>query len=369
MELGGHHDSNRIPRFGISAFANIRQRRRTCGHVGRGLPDGNLIVYQSTFQISGSGTVTFTAPAVTPLVPDSTLSIPVASASVYAGGQLATVTQNSNALSAALFNPSTQSWGPVQQIATNAVFALGNTTLAIAADASGAVTIVYSTGSHLMATTKPASASVWPAAIQLDTLAAGGIYRFNAVGGSGGTMVIWSQLPNGGIPAIESARFSVGASTWSAATQIDDGQSPTGADNPAIALDNAGFAHVVYTQTNTGMTLAPTDGLYLARFNPTTSTWGPPARAVPQGVAVSATTPAIAADAAGNVLIVFSVGGYHAWSQYLSSTGVIDMAPDFDLSGFGYGSAANIVMDNNNEATAVWYLNATPNQIRADRFQ
>ncbi len=336
------------------------------------LPDNSLVLFQSTFQMPTAGAVTFTAPTVTPLIAESVSNTPNANASVYANGMLAAAAKNNATVTAALFNPQTQVWGPVQQIATNAVNSavIGFDNLAMAADANGAVTLVYCTGGHLMATTRAASATSWPAPAQLDTLASGSITQFVATGGASGTFVAWSQTPTNGVPAIKSVRLALAATSWTAPTQLDDGLSPTGADSPSITIDRAGSVSVAYSQPSTN-TIAPTDGLYLARFNPTSATWSSPARASPPAVGGGATAPGIVADQAGNVLVVYRVGHQQAWSQYLSSTGVIDMAPIFDFSGvaFGFANDASVVIDRNNEATAVWYLDGSPNQVRADRFQ
>ena len=192
------------------------------------LPDDSLVLFQSTFQMPTAGAVTFTAPDVTPLIAESVSNTPNANASVYANGVLAAAAKNNATVTAALFNPQTQVWGPVQQIASNAVNStvIGFDNLAITADANGAMTLVYCTGGHLMATTRAAGTSSWPAAVQIDALTSGSITQFVATGGASGTFVVWSQTPTGGVPAIKNARLALAATTWTAPTELDDGQSP-----------------------------------------------------------------------------------------------------------------------------------------------
>jgi hypothetical protein len=167
------------------------------------LNDGNTVIQQITFGLTTAaptaGNPTYQVPTITPLVADVPGNSPATGAAVYANGVLTVAKINNGVLKVAAFNPTNQTWGAVQQIDGNAT-ALGQgvSSVALAADSGGDVTLAWIDNVHVMAATEAASASTFGASHTIDALATGTIGSVIAAGGSNGTVFAWDQTPNGG---------------------------------------------------------------------------------------------------------------------------------------------------------------------------
>jgi hypothetical protein len=343
----------------------------------RTLSDGNTVIEQCTFGLTTvaptAGNPTYLTPAITPLVADAPGNAPATGTAVYANGVLTVANINNGVLKVAAFNPATQTWGAVQQIDSNATaLAQGVSSVALAADSVGNVTLAWIDNGHVMAATEAASASSFGASYTIDALATGTIGSVIAAGGSNGSVIAWDQTPNGGVPAVEAVHLALGGSAFSNPTQLDNGQSPTGAAVPAITVDNAGIFSVIYSQNSSGPAPASTDGMYLSRLAPSASAWEATLRATSPGQGGSIHAASIAADGAGNVVFTY-LGHATTYGQYLASTKTFQQAVEFDApSPTGVWGDPNFVFDNNNNGTAVYFYavgGGLTNRVHADRFQ
>ena len=247
------------------------------------------------------------------------------------------------------------------------------TSVATAADSNGNVTVAYISSGHLWATTKSPTTALWPTPQQIDKLTTGSINSLALAAGAGGTTLSWAQTSGASQATIEVSRLGSDLVSWSAPLQIDDGSSPTGTMNPSIAVDNAGFIDISYTQTNTSSTVAPTDGVFLVRFDPTQSAWTSPIRMSAVGAAVNSTRAAIAVDNAGNVELLYLVGAGVAPASYDVSTGTVQdsgIIDNPDGTPSGVAETPYLVVGPDNAATAVWVnFETSAYFIRADRKQ
>ncbi len=339
------------------------------------LNDGNTVIQQITFGLTTvaptAGNPTYQVPTITPLVADVPGNSPATGAAVYANGVLTVANINNGVLKVAAFNPVNQTWGAVQQIDGNAT-ALGQgvSSVALAADSRGNVTLAWIDNGHVLAATQAASASTFGASHTIDALATGTIGSVIAAGGSNGTVIAWDQTANGGVSTVQAAHLTLGGSAFSNPTQLDDGQSPTGAAVPAITVDKAGIFSVIYSQNSSGPTPASTDGMYLSRLAPGASAWDATLRATGTGQGGTIHAASIAADGAGNVVFTY-LGHATTYGQYLVSTKTFQQNVEFDApTQTGVWGDPNFVFDRNNNGTAVYfYSGSAGNQVHADRFQ
>jgi hypothetical protein len=350
-------------------------------------PSGNqLALFLSTFQLTGPGAGTWSTPVITPIDPGP--YTPTGVTQVAANHTL-TVAAHMYSTSGSVpaqgifidqYDEVAKSWGPITTINTTAAYiSPSGTYLASAVDALGNITLAYVDGvnvsgpEHLYTTTKAAASTSWSAPQQIDTLTSGTIGSVVLAAGVGATTLSWMQTVGGAQPTIEVSRLGSDLATWSAPHQLDDGTSPSGAMNPSIAMDNAGFVDVSYTQSNTSNTVASTDGVFLVRFNPTSATWSSPMRMSAVGAAISSGPVATALDNAGNVQLLYQISGGVAPANYYVTTGSI-VAPGIidDPNGapLGYNEPPYLVIGPDNVATGVWIDGETAGSfIRADRRQ
>jgi hypothetical protein len=342
--------------------------------------NNNLAVYLSTFQLSGPGTGAWSSPSVTPIEPPGGtfgfLYVPTA-VSQASGSHVLTLAARLNGPTQGIYvgqyDEIAQTWGPIQIFSAAGVQAPYGASVATAVDLNGNATVAWIDGSHVYATTKAKSSSAWPAPQQIDQLTSGSINSIALGAGLGGTALSWAQTSGTAQPTIEVARLGAALVTWSAPLQLDDGSSPTGALSPSIAIDNAGFIDISYTQTNTSNTVAATDGVFLVRFAPTQAAWSHPIRMSAVGANVSPTRAATAVDNAGNVQLLYLVGGGIASATYYVTTGtVFDPGIIDNPNGVPSGQAGTpyLVIGPDNAATGVWInLETSCYCVRADRRQ
>ena len=334
-----------------------------------------LAIYLSTFQLSAPGVGSWSTPVITPILSGSDL--PTDISQVSSKNILTLAARLSNAAPDGIYidqyDEVQQTWSGVQMFNADGVSSPYATSVATAADSNGNVTVAYISSGHLWATTKSPTTVLWPTPQQIDKLTAGGINSIALGAGVGGTTLSWAQTSGSAQPTIEVATLGSDLATWTAPMQLDDGTSPTGTTTPSIAIDNAGFIDIAYIQSNTSNTVAATDGAFLVRFNPTTSTWSSPIRMSAVGAGVNPTPAAIAVDNAGNVQLLYLLGGGIAPAIYFVSTGtVMDPGIIDNPNGAPSGTAQTpyLVIGPDNAATAVWVNTETAGAfIRADRMQ
>jgi hypothetical protein len=346
-----------------------------------GLTDqsGDLGIYLSTFQLTGAAAGTWSAPVITPLDPGSYTPTGV---SLVSSGRLLTIASRMEfapqpGIYVAQYDQVANTWNATSIFAADATSPLRENGVATAVDATGNVTLAWvsgnSVGAHLYSATKAAASSTWSAPQQIDTLTSGTIDSIALGAGIGGTTLSWSQTSGSTPPTVQVSQLSSDQTTWSPPHQLDDGSSPTGAMRSTIAIDNARFVDVSYTQTNTSNTVAATDGVFLTRFDPTTSTWSGPIRMSTAGAGISSSAVAIAVDSAGNVQLFYQVGGSVAPAIYYVSNGTVVNDGVIDDPGnvpSGLANVPAVIFGRDNVATAAWVkFEPAGYFIRADRKQ
>jgi len=146
--------------------------------------------------------------------------------------------------------------------------------------------------------------SAWSAPVQIDDartarqvdLPVNGVQV--AAAQDGGFVAVWFQ-DDGGRRAILASHFNADTQTWSAPQAIDRRGPQVGSSSiPAIVADAQGRITVAWFQLVDGR-----DGIFSARWHD--EAWTPPQRLDSPALPGNATNPQLAADAAGNVTVVW----------------------------------------------------------------
>lgn len=205
----------------------------------------------------------------------------------------------------------------------------------------------------------------WSAPHTLDVNVTSGPFAL-AADVAGGATVAWThgnQVMD--TPSIVASRFDVGAITWSKPARLSGDGDAFGASAPAVAVDAAGIATVVWAQSR---------GIVEARSGRSTATWSTARRigtAAPDLGQFAVTT-----DLAGNVLLLYVADGT-TMAMHYSATSALWMAPAAIGTPDGgqnvFANSPVSVIDVAGNVTAVWLAQisvaGTPRYVvAANRF-
>lgn len=262
-----------------------------------------------------------------------------------AAGDVMLVWGEPTQLVSAFYSHTTDTWSAAAPLATEVPLAVAT---AIDGAGDGIATWQASLGTPIRVSRYSATAGTWTAPIDLTGQVVGGGPRV-AVNEAGDAALWWFRA-NNTIEAVTSAR---GTTTWSApVTLAADGSFNVGARG---VVDVDGNAVVAWVHTE-GLTQT----LRASRYTKATTSWSAGADLPSSAFAYG--PPAIGADAAGNVFVV--------WSRSLASPGIPVLAARYargtglwtvvtDLSTVGH-SAFNpsVAVDAAGNATAAWFQSA-----------
>jgi len=266
----------------------------------------------------------------------------------------------------AAFSTLAPQWSGVAQISSPA--AGGNAMFAsAAADAAGNVTVAWyqDNGVRNIINASRYSNGAWSTPVQVDSAGATGnaFTSSLAADSAGNVMAAWQQN-NGTRNIINASRYSQGA--WSAPVQIDSPAATGAADTPRLVVDRGGNVTAAWTQIRGARAV-----LNSSRYSQ--GAWSTPVEADNPAAAGGAVNPVLAADAAGNILMV--------WYQDTGTRFVIN-ASRYGAAGWstpvqvdnpaatGTASTPALAMDAAGNATAAWIqLGAARTVINASRLQ
>jgi hypothetical protein len=163
----------------------------------------------------------------------------------------------------------------------------------------------------------------------------------------GGATVAWTHGKNiMDIPFISTARFDAGSAIWTTPVRLSDDSDILGAVAPAVVVDTAGIATVVWTQSR---------GIFGARSGRSTSTWSAAKHIA--GATLDNQVSTITADTAGNVVLLYVENSSPMAVQYSSTlaqwTAPVALGqPDGGTNVFA--NAPVSVIDSAGNVTVVW---------------
>lgn len=262
-----------------------------------------------------------------------------------ADGDVMLVWGESTQIISALFSHTTDTWSATIPIASETPLDL---TTAIDAAGNAITTWQASLGSPIRVARYGALAASWSAPTDLTGAVVGGGPRV-VVNGAGDAALWWLRANN----TIEAVTSAAGSGTWSApVTLAADGSFNLGARG---VVDVDGNVVVAWVHTE-----GVTQTLRTARYTKATTSWSAGADLPSSAFAYG--PPAVGADAAGNVFVV--------WSRSIASPGIRLLAARYarsagtwtvttDLSTIGH-SAFNpsVGVDSAGNAIAVWFQSA-----------
>lgn len=184
-----------------------------------------------------------------------------------------------------------------------------------------------------------------------------------AMDGAGNALAVWLQS-DGSRANVMASRFAGG--TWTAPVAIETAEGTASA--PALAVDAAGNALAVWSQAAGTAVGARTD-IWANRFSG--GNWATAVR-VDGDDAGSTYEPQVAIDPAGNAIAVwaqYDLTRDNIWASRFTPSGGWGVATRIETDNTGNASAAQIALDDNGNAWAVWRQHdSIRDNIWANRF-
>jgi hypothetical protein len=209
------------------------------------------------------------------------------------------------------------------------------------------------------------SERIWHSPVLLETNNAGNVFSpVIALGANGNAFAVWSQS-DGVRNNIWANRYSASNRTWGSATLIE---SSTGsANSPSVAVSANGDALVVWYQHD-----GTRDNVWSNVFSVASNTWGMPTLVETNNVG-NARYANVAISGNGDALAVWSqFDGVrnNIWSnRYTATAGTWGTAAMIETDNGDIVSSAQIAMNGNGDALAVWYQSdGTRDNVWANRY-
>jgi hypothetical protein len=217
-------------------------------------------------------------------------------------GNVTVLTSNTQQIFAIRFDPVTEQWTAPRAI-EHAVPDDTVSDQAMVVDRSGNVTAAWVQRDHLdvgiYAARYDASSGAWGAAVQVADSALTGLFAPLSMGvdDAGAVTMAWTRDNDIGVPTdIRTAQLTAGASQWTLPRRIDDNTTdPIGPRYPAVAVDPAGHATVVWMWNS---------GMQAVRRAPGGS-WSAPLAVSSGALDTWGNVPLVEADVAGNVAVAW----------------------------------------------------------------
>ena len=171
-----------------------------------------------------------------------------------------------------------------------------------------------------------------------------------AVDGNGNVFAVWQQEDGSNVWHIWANRYDAGTNAWGTATMLDSGANDAG--QPQVAVDGNGNAIVVWNQVDGSFV----NHIWASRY--ASGIWSA-AELIETDTTEGAGFPAIAMDPAGNAIVVWHLGDgflsgdimatHYTGGAWNTTAVALETRAAADV-GFG----AQVAMDSNGNAIAVW---------------
>jgi hypothetical protein len=241
-------------------------------------------------------------------------------------------------------------WGPAAQIETD--IAVG-TDPQIAFDPDGnAIAVWINDGSEVYANRYTAATASWgTAAERIDSLPSAVTDLQLAMSSDGTAVAVWTKA-QGQAKNIRAARYN--GTSWEAHVGLESNGGI--AQSPQVAIDESGNAIVVWLQPSNSV-----NSIWYNRYDASGAGWG--SEDVLELTDNVAFAPQVAIDSSGNAIVVWAQDngfGTNAIYAALYTAGASWSAAETIGAGTNNGYSAQIAMDSDGNASAVWYeLTAT----------
>lgn len=234
---------------------------------------------------------------------------------------------------------------------TTPIVSVQNPRVAVNPSGDAVAVWVGNTGTQMIqgARLTPFGNTTWSLTADLSTPGQSADQPQVAFGASDKVVAVWVNLSTGGL--IESAHMTFSAGTWSTIATL----SASSSSAPQVAINESGDAIAVWVETD-----GSNNRIYAARLAYGSSTW------VPYGTPLStagenSSEPQVAIDPAGNAVVVWtesSAGQFYIRAASLPAGGTsFNLFPFLSSSGAG---TPDVAIDSNGNATVVWVLSSTP---------